>query len=114
MDDLTNITFESLSKYISSLTNLGYVRDSSLERLLVLTLLEETLTSELAFLVTERDYLDIQKAYECIAGRDCLISFPSYPVYDSLLHSSTLQLNLRLTETNSLRATQTDNLRNQV
>lgn len=61
MDDITNIAEEALKRYFNALSKLGYKNYDDVSKLLVLLFIEELLTSEFSFYITESDYKSITK-----------------------------------------------------
>ena len=70
--------YNSLSKYFIHLGNTGYVKQSSVERLLLFTLIQEFVDNVLGLYLTKEDYLEINKALYCLYGSDCMIEYPDY------------------------------------
>jgi len=75
---MDNLAFESVSRYFTHLTNVGYVKQSSVDKLLLLTFIQELIDWDFRGLVTEDDYEDINKALYCLYGSNCLIPYPDY------------------------------------
>lgn len=114
MNNVTNIANETLRRYFNSLSKLGYKNYSDVAKLLVLLFIEELLTSEFSFYVTEKDYRSIVNALYCIMGNNCLINLPSYTTWDSLFHDNPNYLEYiryRITEDSTLRGTEDSNFR---
>lgn len=109
MDNVTNTANEALRRYFNALSKLGYKNYSDVAKLLVLLFIEELLTSEFSFYVTEEDYRSITNALYCIMGNNCLIDLPSYTTYDSLFHDNPNYLEYiryRITEDSTIRNTE--------
>ena len=109
MDNVTNIANEALRRYFNALSKLGYKDYNDVAKLLVLLFIEELLTSEFSFYVTEEDYRSITNALYCIMGNNCLIDLPSYTTYDSLFHDNPNYLEYiryRITEDSTIRNTE--------
>lgn len=70
--------YNSLNKYFIHLGNTGYVKQSSVERLLLFTLIQEFVDNVLGLYLTKEDYLEINKALYCLYGSDCMIEYPDY------------------------------------
>nr|DAG91959.1 MAG TPA: hypothetical protein [Crassvirales sp.] len=114
MDDITNIAEEALKRYFNALSKLGYKNYNDVSKLLVLLFIEELLTSEFSFYITESDYKSITNALYCIMGNNCLIDLPSYATYDSLFHYNSNYLEYikcRITEDSIIRSTEDSNIR---
>lgn len=109
MDNVTNIANEALRRYFNALSKLGYKDYNDVAKLLVLLFIEELLTSEFSFYVTEEDYRSITNTLYCIMGNNCLIDPPSYTTYDSLFHDNPNYLEYiryRITEDSTIRITE--------
>ena len=109
MDNVTNIANEALRRYFNALSKLGYKDYNDVAKLLVLLFVEELLTSEFSFYVTEEDYRSITNALYCIMGNNCLIDLPSYTTYDSIFHDNPNYLEYiryRITEDSTIRNTE--------
>ena len=109
MDNVTNTANEALRRYFNALSKLGYKNYSDVAKLLVLLFIEELLTSEFSFYVTEEDYRSITNALYCIMGNNCLIDLPSYTTYDSIFHDNPNYLEYiryRITEDSTIRNTE--------
>lgn len=109
MDNVTNIANEALRRYFNALSKLGYKDYDDVSKLLVLLFIEELLTSEFSFYVTEDDYKSITNALYCIMGNNCLIDLPSYTTWDSLFHNNPSYLDsirYRITEDSIIRNTE--------
>lgn len=103
MKELTKITEEALNRYFTALSQFGYKKDSEVESLLVLLFIEGTILNDFSEFVTEDDYRIILQALECLYGSNCMIDFPTYANYDSLVHKSDISLVPRITEDAILR-----------
>lgn len=75
---MDNLTYEALSKYFTHLSNVGYFKQSDVDKLIVLTFIQELLDRDFRGLVTEDDYNYIVKAMYCLYGSSCLIPYPDY------------------------------------
>ena len=106
MDNITAISSEAFERYFNTLSKLGYKSYSDVDKLLVLSIIEDILSGELSFFVTEEDYRSITNALYCIMGNNCLIDLPSYDTWDSAIHESKNRGSYRLTEGDILRITE--------
>ena len=77
--------------------------DSDVEKIIVLLFLEELLSYNYFGFITEEDYEIIVKSLYCVSKDTCLIDFPSYATYDSLIRDYDSGLILRDTEASNLR-----------
>ena len=103
MDNITAISSEAFARYCNALSKLGYKSYSDVDKLLVLSVIEDILSGELSFFVTEEDYRSITNALYCIMGNNCLISLPSYDTWDSTIHENKNSVSYRLTEGDIVR-----------
>lgn len=107
--EISNDVYTSLKKYFCTLTHLGYKPYNEVEKLLILCFIEELLTGDMAFFITEEDYNNIDKALNCIYG-SCMISYPNYKkAVDKPVRKVYEQY--RVTESNILRETEDNFLR---
>lgn len=75
MDD---ILYNSLDKYFTHLCNTGYIKDSSIKKVMLLAIIEDLLNNDFRGIITEEDYNEIVKVLYCLYGSDCLIPYPDY------------------------------------
>lgn len=103
MDRITKVTEEAVRRYFNSLFKFGYKKYTDVDRLLVLTYIEELLEHELFGFMTEEDYNEIVKAIGCIAVGTCLVDFPSYATYDDLIKNKIVDNVIRTDESGIFR-----------
>lgn len=111
MDNITKMTEIALDRYFTTLHTLGYKSYNDVNKLIVLSTIEELLTSEFSFYITEEDYKSIVNALYCIIGDNCMIDFPSYASWDSLIHETNNDIVYRITEDSILRNTESSSFR---
>lgn len=70
--------YNSLTSYFTSLKNIGYRKQSEVNKLLVFITIQEVLDNDFRGLVSEEDYDIINKALYCLYGSTCLIPYPDY------------------------------------
>lgn len=70
--------YNSLTSYFTSLKNIGYRKQSDVNRLLVFIAIQELLDNDFRGLVSEEDYDIINKALYCLYESTCLIPYPDY------------------------------------
>lgn len=110
MDELINISNTAIDRYFNVLSKFGYKSYDSVFKLILLLHVEELMNSkEFSLYITEDDYRTIEKSLYCLYGNDCLIDFPTYNVYDNLIHENKLKLVYLLTEDDNLRYTEDNN-----
>ena len=111
MKELTNISYDSITRYFKTLSTLGYKNYKEVDRLIILLFIEELLDNMHDF-ITDEDYKEIMKGLECLYGSTCLISIPNYDVYDNIMHDTIRQqCNARVSEDDIFRYSQNDMLR---
>ena len=88
MEQLTKITEEALNRYFIALSQFGYQKDSEVGSLLVLLFTEDTILNDFSEFITDSDYNIILQTLQCLYGSNCMIEFPKYINYDSLIHKS--------------------------
>ena len=111
MDKMLEISEEAITRYFTTLSQFGYKSYSDVDKLMVLVFMEEMLAGELSYFVTEEDYRYIINALYCLAGSTCMIDFPMFESYDSLVHVTKAGYIPRITEDSILRSTQEDEFR---
>lgn len=107
--ELTNEVYDSVNRYFSVLSHIGYKPDTEVEQLLVFTFLEEMLYGPLAQYITEEDYKTITNSLYCLYG-SCMIPFPDYKKeFDSPVNRMLDEY--RIAETGILRSSELSELR---
>lgn len=110
--ELLNILDTSFNNYFKSLEQFGYKKDSDVNKLLVVSYIEELLSGEMRVFVTEDDYRAIERAIYCLLGTSCLLPYPSFRGIDNTLFGITNTRSMpRFTEDTNIRVTELDNLR---
>lgn len=72
--ELINEVSNALNRYFSILSHIGYKSYSEVDKLLVLTFMEELLCGPLSKFITEEDYRCIYSSIECLQG-SCVIPY---------------------------------------
>lgn len=72
------IVYNSMTGYFDALEKLGYLSDSQVRKLLVLSFYKDFMFSDYRGLISREDYMLIGKALDCIYGSSCLIPYPDY------------------------------------
>lgn len=107
--DITNDVYSSLMHYFETLKHTGYKSYNDVYSLIVYIFIEELLTGEMSFFITEKDYNAINKALNCLYGT-CLIPYPTYlKGIDEVRRNMTDRF--RYTEDTVIRTAQSDALR---
>lgn len=111
--EILNDVAKSMDIYFNTLAQLGYKKQSDVDRLLVYSFFEELLTGEMRYFITESDYKLIEQALSCLYGSSCLVPYPEYINDDSLfghIESGGL-ISPRITEDSNIRFTEDDRVR---
>lgn len=111
MDKMLEISEEAITRYFTTLSQFGYKKYSDVDKIIILFFMEEMLAGEMSYYVTQDDYRSIVNALYCLAGSTCMIDFPMFESYDTLVHSSNRTFVPRITEDSILRSTEDDNFR---
>lgn len=111
MEEVTNITENTVNRYFNSLSKLGYRNYTDVYKIIILTFLEELLDYDFFGFVSEEDYNAIMKAIYCLADNTCTIEFPSYATYDDIFRKSSVDLTSRITEDGIFRISEGYNMR---
>lgn len=106
MDELTKISEEAIQRYFNTLSKFGYIKYSDVDKLLVLLFMEETLAHDFVDFITEDDYKIIVGSLYHLYGSNCMIEFPTFNNYDSLVHKTKVNRTPRITEDSMLRVSQ--------
>jgi hypothetical protein len=77
MNNITIKTHKAFTRYFNTLSKLGYMNYSDVNKLLVLSFTEELLTGDLSSFVNEEDYRSITNVIYCISNNTCLLDLPS-------------------------------------
>lgn len=75
---VTQQAFDALELYFDILEQVGYMRSTSVERLLALLVVDDFLNTDINTFVSEEDYKLISSFLYCIYGRDCLTPYPQF------------------------------------
>lgn len=102
MEEIDNLSYDSLAKYFTSLSQFGYKSYEEVYKLLALIGLEEMLDVFAEF-ITEQDLKEIMTAINCLSGTTCLIDYPNYINDNSIIHKSKLNYLYRVSENNVIR-----------
>lgn len=102
MEEITDLSYESIVRYFTTLQQLGYKSYEDVYKLVALIGLEEMFDIFAEF-ITEQDFRYIMNAINCLSGTTCLIDFPTYSENRTLIHKSRVNYLTRLSETDSIR-----------
>ena len=104
--EILNDVAKSMDIYFNTLAQLGYKKQSDVDRLLVYSFFEELLTGEMRYFITESDYKLIEQALSCLYGSSCLVLYPEYINDDNLFGHLVDSLNPRITQDGNIRCTE--------
>lgn len=111
--EITNQVNSSLNSYFTALSQFGYKKQSDVNKLLIYIFIEELLTGDMRFFVTEEDYKLIEQALSCLYGSSCLMPYPQYSNDANLFGNMPDYSNtgVRITEEKDIRITENDVIR---
>ena len=75
---MVNYAYNSLCRYFDYLCNTGYMKESEVERLLILTAIQKFVDCDFRGYLNEEDYNKISDALYNLYGTTCLIPYPDY------------------------------------
>lgn len=107
--EFTNETFDSLERYFSILRHTGYKPYNQVEKLIVMTFIEELLSGPLSWFITDEDYKSIVNSIYCLYGT-CMIPYPDYKKAVAEVQSKSPD-QYRITELGDLRISEGTNIR---
>lgn len=73
MDNLSNVLERALATYFNVLSSTGYVCYNDVNKLLLLSLIEELTSGPMSAFIDDKDYNSMNNALYCIFGTSCLI-----------------------------------------
>jgi hypothetical protein len=75
---MDNIVYNSLYRYYTALSKLGYYKYKDVYRLLILCFLSDFVSHDYRGIISKEDYHVIDRALNCLFGSNCLIPYPDY------------------------------------
>lgn len=75
---MENYLHNVYTSYFKTLKHTGYINDSNVISLLILTFIYDLVYNDYRGLIAEKDYNDIEKAITCLFGSNCLIPYKDY------------------------------------
>ena len=109
---MDNIILEAINKYYKLLEQLGYCKYNEAFSIMVLCFYRDFVFHDYRGILNRKDYHLIEKALECLFGRNCLIPYPDYLKMGKLHIGSMTELSHRLKtleETEVLKPMETEN-----
>ena len=78
MAAIINYTYDALCRYFTHLCNVGYMKQSEVNKLLILTTIQRLVDCDFRGCLTKEDYNNINDALYNLYGTSCLIPYPDY------------------------------------
>lgn len=75
---MDEVVYNSIVRYFSTLSNLGYISYDDVNSLLFLTAIQEFIYKDFRGFINENDYREIEKALYKVFGTSCLVPYPEY------------------------------------
>lgn len=101
MEEITDLCYESIVRYFTTLQQFGYKNYRDVYKLVALIGIEE-MPDMFAEFITEKDLKYIMTAINCLSGTTCLIDFPSNHG-GQLFNKRNMNYLSRLSESNHMR-----------
>lgn len=76
MDNLSNVLEKALTTYFNVLSSTGCVCYNDVNKLLLLSLIEEFISGPMSAFIDDKDYNSMNNALYCIFGTSCLMPYP--------------------------------------
>lgn len=110
MDKLTNLSYDAVVRYFTTLSQFGYKCYNATYKLLSLIALYDLLYMFDEY-ITDSDLESIVKSIYCLSGSTCLIDFPKHSSGSTLFTESKVNYLTRIAEDNNIRYTQEEHVR---
>lgn len=75
---MVNNVYNSINSYFNHLGNVGYQKQSDVNKLILYTFIQDLLDKDFRGYVNEKDYGIINRVLYCLYGSTCLIPYPDY------------------------------------
>jgi hypothetical protein len=75
MEEVTNISYEAIRRYFTTLSSFGYKSYKEVDKLLVLLFIDDLLKGSLSQYVTEEDYRVLIRLLNNLGGTTCLVPY---------------------------------------
>lgn len=109
MDNPTAYLSNSIDRYFHTLSNIGYINDSTIEKLIVFAFADDIINGIFGEVISEKDYMTINNSLYCLYNTSCLLPYPQYYEEVTLpLHNKFSRF--RITEINDLYRSTEDNI----
>lgn len=110
MGAILKLAFEAIKRYFHSLSVFGYKKYSDVDKMLLLLYIEEILSGNMSYYITNADLMVINSALNCLYDSTCLIDHLCSPT-DNGLGYYPQDSTMRVTEDGNYRMSQNDNWR---
>ena len=114
MNNLTELTYDSINKYFKKLTYTGYLNTSDTNKILILSFIEELMSDKFSYFIDEEDYGILLNALDKLYGSNCIIGMPSYDIYNSISSNYSTPDSLRSIEIGNSRFSENNIIRIEV
>lgn len=114
VDVMDSIIYTTITGYYSTLNKLGYFKYEDVFRILVLCFFRNFVYNDYRGLLSKEDYLEIEKALDCLYGTNCLIPYPDYLKMGKLHLGETTELASRLKALENEKVLKAGDLREQL
>lgn len=108
MEQLDNITMTAVNRYFKHLSQLGYMNDGNVNKLLLLVYLKNFLHR---FTPTEEDFRIILSKIKCLEQTSCLIPYESYIISKQPVKNYLTNTPVRITQDSDIRKSQGQDIR---
>lgn len=102
MGAILKLAFEAIKRYFHSLSVFGYRKYSDVDKMLLLLYIEEILSGNMSYYITNADLMVINSALNCLYDSTCLIDHLCNPT-DNGLGYYPQDATLRVTEDGNYR-----------
>lgn len=86
---ITQQASDAIEEYYKILEQVGYIKDETVNKLLVFLLIDDFLNSETSAYVTNADYSILMQVLNIIYGKVCFLSYPDFvketPQFNTIL-----------------------------
>ena len=110
MQTIDNELLKYLNIYFNTLSRLGYMSYSEVDKLIVALFLGEVVEGLFGELISEEDFKSITKAFYCLYGSSCMLPYPKLNKGTAFFSGFSSPL-LRITEDYVLKGTELSDLR---
>lgn len=109
--DINELTLESLKRYFQVLKRTGNVDGSQVNKLLVLSFIDELLHDEYSWFITEDDYAILTNLINCISKSSCIVPYNNVAIHTEPIKNYLEDTPTRVSENVIIRLATEDVLR---